>query len=52
MNNSIEINGMFLLCKSSNSLHDLSKWDTHNVKDISDMFSNCSKLESLPDISK
>ena len=43
---------MFYCCKSLNSLPDISKWDTSNVKDMSNMFSGCYSLDSLPDISK
>ena len=32
-------------------LPDISKWDIHNVSDISYLFAECSSLKSLPDIS-
>ena len=34
------------------SLPDISKWNTLNVTDMSNMFRNCQSLLSLPDISK
>ena len=34
------------------SLTDISKWNTKNVTNMSDMFNGCSSLLSLPDISK
>ena len=37
---------------SLESLPDISKWNIENVKDISNMFSDCYSLKSLPDISK
>ena len=43
---------MFFQCSSLESLPDISKWDTRNVKNMSDMFCGCSSLESLPDILK
>ena len=43
---------MFADCSLLQSLPDLSKWDTKNVKDKSYMFADCSLLQSLPDISK
>ena len=43
---------MFNWCNSLNSLPDISKWDTSNVEDMSDMFNGCYSLNSLPDISK
>ena len=43
---------MFYNCKSLLSLPDISKWNLHNVSDMSYMFYNCKSLSSLPDISK
>ena len=43
---------MFYCCNSLNSLPDISKWDTINVKNIGGMFYECNSLNSLPDISK
>ena len=34
---------MFCGCKSLKSLPDISKWDTKNVTDMSQMFSGCRK---------
>ena len=39
-------------CSSLESLHDISKWNTNNVTDMSELFSFCSSLKILPDISK
>ena len=33
-------------------MHDISKWNTSNVNDMSCMFSGCNSSSSLPDISK
>ena len=46
------MNSMFYNCSSLISLQDISKWNTHFVKNMSDMFHNCCSLKSLPDISK
>ena len=46
------MHGLFSYCSSLSSLPDISKWNTNNVNDISDLFSGCSSLSSLPDISK
>jgi surface protein len=43
---------MFKSCSSIKSLPDISKWNTKNVKDMSEMFFGCYSLTSLPDISK
>ena len=43
---------IFFQCSSLESLPDISKWDTRNVKDMSDMFYGSCSLESLPDILK
>ena len=43
---------MFLGCSSLSSLQDISKWNTNNVTNMSNMFYYCSSLSSLPDISK
>ena len=51
MNNIIDASYMFSGCKSLNSLPDITKWNTINIKNISFMFSWCISLNSLPDIS-
>ena len=38
---------MFYNCKSLISLPDISKWNTHNVTDMSGMFHECSSLKEL-----
>ena len=43
---------MFGECVSLKSLPDISKWNTSNITDISNMFGECVSLKSLPDISK
>ena len=43
------MNYLFFSCPN---LHDISKWNTHNVTDMRCMFHKCSLLTSLPDISK
>ena len=43
---------MFKNCKLLSSLPDISKWNTSNVINMSDMFYGCNSLISLPDISK
>ena len=43
---------MFYGCTSLISLPDLTKWNTSNVIDMSNMFYRCISLISLPDISK
>jgi len=43
---------MFYECLSISSLPDISKWNTNNVSNITDIFKGCSSLSSLPDISK
>ncbi len=42
---------MFSGCSSLKFLPDVSKWDTHNVKNMSKMFNGYNSLISLPDIS-
>ena len=42
---------VFLNCSSLTKLPDISKWNTNNVKDLSDIFRNCYSLKSIPDIS-
>ena len=37
-------------CSSLTSLPDISNWDTHNVINMSSLFSLCSSLKNLPDI--
>ena len=44
--------GMFNNCSSLSSLPDISKWNTNNCTNMSEMFYGCSSLFSLPDISK
>ena len=43
---------MFYKCKSLKYLPDISKWNTNNVNDMSEMFSKCESLKYLSDISK
>ena len=43
---------MFYECSNLESLPDISKWDTTDVTDMSNLFYRCAKLESIPDISK
>ena len=43
------MNEMFRDCSSLSSLPDISKWNTNNVTNISNMFYYCKRL---PDISK
>ena len=43
---------VFSKCPSLTSLPDISKWDTKNNENLSNMFSHCFSLLSLPDISK
>ena len=43
---------MFCDCKSLNSLPDISRWNTKNIKGIDCLFMNCESLNILPDISK
>ena len=47
----IDMSYMFCNCYSLNSLIDLSKWNTINVTNMSNMFSYCESVKSL-DISK
>ena len=46
------INEIFSNCSSLISLPDISKWDTHNIMDMSKIFYNCKSLSFIPDISK
>ena len=46
-----DISKMFSECEELYSFPELSKLDIENVKDISELFTNC-KLINLPDISK
>ena len=39
---------MFYICENLSSLPDISKWNTNNVTNMSDMFKNCNKLQNLP----
>ena len=43
---------MFSKCSSLKSLPDISKWNTENIINISELISSCISLVSLPDISK
>ena len=43
---------MFSNCSSLNNLPDISKWDTKNVTNMSNIFSGCNSLNNLADISK
>ena len=43
---------MFSECSSLSSLTDISKWNTNNVTNMSNIFYWCLSLSSLPDISK
>ena len=45
------MNYMFNECSNLLSLPDISKWNTNNLINMSDMFSGCSKISSLSDIS-
>ena len=40
---------MFYECSSLSSLPDISKWNTNNVNNMSDMYNDCISLLSLPD---
>ena len=44
--------GIFENCVSLSSLPDISKWNTNNVANMSNLFCYCVSLSSLPDISK
>ena len=39
---------MFGRCESLSSLPDISKWDTKNVTDMSNMFYNCKLFKNIP----
>ena len=39
---------MFYKCSSLSSLPDISKWNTSNVTDMSDMFSECIGTLNIP----
>ena len=39
---------MFLECESLNSLPDISKWNTSNVYDMSNMFDDCLSTINIP----
>ena len=43
---------MFYEYLSLSSLPDISKWNTNNVNNMSNLFYRCLSLSSLPDISK
>ena len=42
------MSGMFYGCKSLNSLPDISKWNTSNVKNMSGMFDECLSTINIP----
>ena len=41
---------MFSNCESLSSLPDISKWNTNNATDMSDIFSHCISLSYIQDI--
>ena len=43
---------MFSFCESLKSLPDISKWNTKNVTNMSEMLFGCISLKSLPPILK
>ena len=43
---------MFYSCLSLISIPDITKWNTHKTKDMSNMFNGCLSLTVLPDLSK
>ena len=43
---------MFYGCKSLIELPDISKWNTENINNLSNIFYDCISLKSIPDISK
>ncbi len=45
------MSGIFSWCKKLSSLPDISKWDTSNVGNMSQMFLLCESLAYIPDIS-
>ena len=45
------IDYLFFNCSSIIELPDISKWNTENINNISELFEGCSSLKSLPDIS-
>ena len=44
LNNIVDLKGLFSGCSSLKSLPDISKWDTRNVIDISELFLDCRSL--------
>ena len=46
------MNNMFSNCTTLQSLPDISKWNTKNIKNMNWMFSHCYGLKSLPDLYK
>ena len=46
LNNIIDMSYMFRFCNSLTPLNDISKWNTNNVKDMSEMFSDYKLLSS------
>ena len=43
---------MFYNCTGLSNLPDISKWNTNNVNNMSNMFYKCTSLSTLPDLSK
>ena len=43
---------MFFGCRALLTLPDISKWETSNINDLSQLFQGCYSLKFLPDISK
>ena len=39
-------------CSSLKLLPDISKWNTNDVNNMSELFQDCSSLSTLPEISK
>ena len=44
--------GLFFGCHSLISLPNISRWDTDNVFDFTDIFCDCKNLKFLPDLSR
>ena len=44
--------GIFYNCENLANINNISKWETKNAVDISNMFYGCNSLTSLPDISE
>ena len=52
MSQVFQLNYMLGECLSLESLPDISKWNTINIKSIQGLFYKCTSLKTLPDISK